>query len=71
MVDNIIDIIAARKWAKIPPDRQRKLVSNVYCTKCGITTIVDYSMYNRSYGIFLKGKCKNCGSTVARTIDDS
>lgn len=65
----IIDLVAAQKWVKIPPDAQRRLLSNVYCSKCGITTIVDYSMHNRQYGIFLKGRCKKCGGRVTRSID--
>lgn len=71
MDDNLIDITAAKKWGKIPPDIQQLLINNVFCSKCGVTTIIDYSMYNDRYGILLKGKCKKCGNKVARLIEDS
>lgn len=71
MEDNVIDIIAAKKWGKIPSDRQQLLINNVFCSKCGVTTIIDYSMHNDRYGILLKGRCKKCGKKVARLIEDS
>jgi len=68
---SIIDLKAAQKWNKIPKDIQEKLLDNVFCGKCGITTIIDYSMTNDQYGILLQGKCKKCGGVVARLIEDN
>ncbi len=67
----IIDLKAAQKWNKIPKEIQKKLLDNVFCSNCGVTTIVDYSMSNDKYGILLQGKCQNCGEKVARLIEDN
>lgn len=66
----IVDLRAVQKWKKIPKDMQLKFLDNVFCSKCGVTTIVDYSMSNDPYGILLQGKCKKCGKAVARMIED-
>ena len=68
---SIIDLKTAQKWNKIPKDIQEKLLDNVLCKKCGVTTIIDYSMTNDQYGILLQGKCKKCGGVVARLIEDN
>ena len=70
MDGNLVDVIAAKKWAKIPPDMQQLLINNVFCSRCGVTTIIDYSMNNDRFGILLKGKCKKCGNKVTRLIED-
>ena len=67
---SVTDIKAARKWNKIPKNIQERLVNNVFCSDCGVTTIVEYSMYNDKLGVLLKGKCKKCGREVARLIED-
>ena len=66
----ITDITAAQKWNKIQKYQQERLIDNVFCSACGVTTIVEYSMHNDKYGILLKGKCKKCGAPVARLIED-
>ena len=55
---SVIDFKAAHKWSKIPKFMQERLLSNVFCSVCGVTTIVDFSMHNDKFGIVLKGKCK-------------
>ena len=55
----VTDIKAAKKWAKISPDIQQMLINNVFCSKCGVTTIVDYALHNDRFGVVLKGKCKS------------
>ena len=70
MNSGITDIKAANKWANIQPDIQQKIINNVFCSRCGVTTIVDYSITADKYGILLKGKCKTCGKDVARLIED-
>jgi hypothetical protein len=66
----VIDIKAAKKWGKIPPYIQKRLLSNVFCRTCGETTIVEFSMINDKLGILLKGKCAKCRKDVARLIED-
>ena len=67
---SVTDIKAVRKWSKIPKYTQERLLSNVYCSGCGVTTIIDFSMHDDKFGIALKGKCKKCGKDVARLIED-
>ena len=70
VIVSVIDFKAAHKWSKIPKFMQERLLSNVFCSVCGVTTIVDFSMHNDKFGIVLKGKCKKCGKDVARMIED-
>ena len=65
-----MDIKAIEKWSKIPKHIQKKLLENVFCSACGVTRIVDYSMYDDKAGILIKGKCKKCDKEVARLIED-
>lgn len=67
---SIIDIKAAQKWSKIPKKFQEKIIHNVFCSNCGATTIVDYTMENDRFGILLKGKCNTCGGNVARLVEN-
>lgn len=66
----ITDFKAAQKWDRIPKHLQERLIDNVFCSACGVTTIVEYSMHNDKFGILLKGKCKKCGAPVARLVED-
>ncbi|MEW9123093.1 MAG: hypothetical protein AB2421_10315 [Thermotaleaceae bacterium] len=67
---SVIDFKAAQKWSKLSKNIQELLLNNVFCSNCGVTTIVEYSMHNDKFGILLKGKCKKCGMDVARLIED-
>ena len=67
---SIIDFKAAQKWNKIPKNVQELLLNNVFCSTCGVTTIIDYSLHNEKLGVLLKGKCKKCGYNVARLVED-
>ncbi|RJQ25135.1 hypothetical protein C4565_08920 [Candidatus Parcubacteria bacterium] len=67
---SIVDLQAVKKWNQIPKEMQNKLIDNVFCGKCGVTTITDYTMTNDKYGVLLEGKCKKCGGPVARLIED-
>jgi hypothetical protein len=57
------------KWRAIPPEIRAKLLDNVFCSKCKLTTIVDYTVEEDEFGLILKGKCKKCGEPVARVIE--
>ena len=46
---SVIDFKAAHKWSKIPKFMQERLLSNVFCSVCGVTTIVDFSMHNDKF----------------------
>lgn len=67
---SITDFQAAQKWAKLPRNIQQLLVKNVFCSACGVTTIVEYTLHDNKFGILLKGKCKKCGKDVARLVED-
>ncbi|SNT04954.1 protein of unknown function (DU1801) [Anaerovirgula multivorans] len=66
----ITDLKSLRKWSKIPSNVQQMLIDNVYCSKCGITTIVDYNIQDDRLGLVLKGSCKKCGGNIARFVED-
>ncbi|OLO25604.1 hypothetical protein BTR23_24610 [Alkalihalophilus pseudofirmus] len=67
---SVTDFDAIRKWKNVPKEYQEKLLDNVFCSTCGVTTIVNYSIHDDSSGIVLKGECKKCGAAVARFIED-
>lgn len=66
----VIDFKAAQKWAKIPKNIQQLIVKNVFCSNCGVTTIVDYTFNDDKLGILLIGKCKKCGDDVSRFVEN-
>ena len=63
------DFSALQKWNKISKDMQRKILDNVFCSNCYVTTIVDYTMSDEKHGIVIRGKCKKCGKDIARVVD--
>ena len=67
---SVIDFKAVQKWNKLPKNVQELLLNNVFCSTCGVTTIVDYSIHNDKFGVLLKGKCKKCGNNVARLVEN-
>lgn len=67
---SIIDFKAAQKWAKLPKDIQEFLVNNVFCSTCGVTTMINYTLQDDKFGLLLKGKCKQCGADIARFVED-
>lgn len=69
-VMSVVDFKAAQKWFKIPKNIQEQLIDNAFCSACGLTTIVEYTLNNDKFGILLKGKCEKCGKSVARLVED-
>jgi len=65
-----IDFKAMEKWNKIPKASQQLILKNVLCRNCDVTTIVDYTMTHDKFGVVLRGKCKKCGATVARVLEE-
>ena len=64
------DIDALRRWMAVPEEFRTKVLNNVFCSKCFVTTIVDYSFKAEKDGVLIKGKCKKCGKDVARFVED-
>lgn len=64
------DMAALKKWGRINKQDQKLLLSNVFCGNCGVTTIVNYSANDDKFGIVLCGECKQCGTKVARVIEN-
>ena len=67
---SIIDFKANQKWAKIPKNIQGLIVRNVFCSECGVTTIIEYTLHSDKFGVLLKGKCYKCGAAIARLVED-
>lgn len=67
---SVSDMKALKKWGQVPDYAKDLILSNVYCSKCGNTTVVDYSMHSDSLGIVINGKCVTCGSKVVRVVED-
>lgn len=64
-----IDELAKKRWLSMPTNIRKMLESNVFCSSCGETTIVDYEVDSENHQIVLIGYCKNCQEKVARVID--
>ena len=66
----VINMEAMQKWSEFPKDFQKRIIDNVFCGECFVTTIVDYDITLTDDGfVLLKGKCKKCGENVARVVD--
>jgi hypothetical protein len=58
-------------WDSIPPQIQKKLLSNVWCPHCAeITTITDFEGKVKMGDLVLSGTCATCGGNVARVIEN-
>ncbi len=60
---------AQKKWDSIPGDIQDKLLKNVFCVKCKLTAMIDYSGKVEKGDLILSGKCEKCGKKVSRLIE--
>jgi len=61
---------AMLKWDEFPKDFQQRVIENIFCVNCRVTTIIDYDITLTDGGfVLLKGKCKKCGGSVARVVD--
>jgi len=66
------NVKALQKWNEIPKPIQEKIVNNVYCGNCFVTTIVDFNLTLTTDKLklpMLEGKCQKCGSEIARVLD--
>ncbi|MFC4322567.1 hypothetical protein [Litchfieldia salsa] len=64
-----IDELAKKRWLANPADVRKVFEDNVFCSTCGVTTIVDYHVESINQNLVLKGHCKKCNGNVARVID--
>jgi len=61
---------AARRWERVPPWAQEKILDNVWCGQClGSVTIVLETAEMVGKDLVLRGKCKDCGGTVCRVVE--
>jgi hypothetical protein len=61
---------ASKLWASIPANIQKKLLSNVWCARCGHEiTIINSSGTVKAGNLSLVGKCSECQGDVARQIE--
>lgn len=67
---SVSDIGALQKWASLTQNIKRRILDNVFCSSCGVTTIKKYSLHDETLGILLKGTCNKCGQNVARFIEN-
>ena len=63
---------ALNRWALLPADKRKLLISNVWCGHCReVVTICDFSAEILGKGINLKGFCGTCGNKVARLLEET
>ena len=65
-----INISSLRKWKKLDKAKRQRLLENVFCIECSVTTIIDYEVTMGKAGIVLMGKCKKCGKDVSRVVEE-
>lgn len=58
------------RWKKIPKWAQKKILDNVFCSKCldSVTIILEKAEMNGK-DLVLQGKCQNCGKDVCRMVE--
>jgi len=67
---NLFSAPARKRWDKIPPSKQTKLLGNVWCGACSKTVyILVESGRIRKNDLILTGQCADCGGRVARLIE--
>jgi hypothetical protein len=58
------------RWEKIPSWAQKKILDNVFCSKCLTSvTILLKKAQMKGKDLVLEGKCKNCGKDVCRVVE--
>ena len=59
-----------RRWERIPEWAQKKILDNVFCSKClGSVTILLETGEMKGKDLILKGKCQHCGKDVCRVVE--
>src|SRR5699024_11820238 len=60
---SVSDFNAEKKWRKLSKEMRERLIHNAFCSKCFVTTIVDYSVLDNEYGILLDRKSTRLNSS--------
>jgi len=61
---------AAKFWAEITPDIQKRLLTNVWCAACHHeVTITNFTGVIKGGNLLLVGKCAECHCDVARVVE--
>jgi len=61
---------ALRRWKKIPEWAQKKILDNVFCSRCcGPVTILLETAEMKCKDLILQSKCQNCGKDVCRVVE--
>lgn len=61
---------ARQRWESIPAPIRQRLLSNVWCGRCGHeVTIADISGTMKGRDLMLVGRCADCRGEVARVIE--
>lgn len=62
--------LAAERWATIPSDLKKLLLSNVWCGNCRQEITITYFYGTIKKGdLLLEGLCSECNGEVARVIE--
>ena len=58
------------RWEKVPKWARKKILDNVFCTKClGSVTIILEKAEMKGKDLLLRGKCQHCGNDVCRLVE--
>ncbi|MBN2455148.1 MAG: hypothetical protein JXB29_01205 [Sedimentisphaerales bacterium] len=61
---------AQRRWNKIPEWARKKILDNVFCSKClGSVTIILEKAEMNGKDLILRGKCQHCGKDICRVVE--
>ena len=70
-MDSLFTPQARKIWTLIPKYNQEKLLHAAWCSTCAKqTTIVEFTGQIQEGDLVLTGKCEQCGSKVARIIEN-
>jgi len=78
VADNVINLFgesnqptAEEKWNYLSQEIKQKILNNVFCVKCGVSSIKEgFTINQESIGIVLRGQCCKCDSPVIRAIEE-
>lgn len=61
---------AGRRWAKISPQMQERILANVWCGNCGRAVRINLKIAEvKGKDLVLTGTCKACGMDVCRVVE--
>ena len=72
MSGNVTELAAWRRWQVLPEGTRDRIVANVFCTGCGVTSFAPgWTIKRIGSGLILEGTCSSCGRSVARVIEEA